>query len=173
MQNLRATRREALTVMAGAGALAVAGGAGAEDQRPPSGAPPGANALGAHFGFTKLVVGDLEKCAAFYRAVCGVEETGRVDAEIAGRRISEVLFAPTAAGGATPVLLAFHDAPKPAAGEVILGAITTDIDSFFARAIAAGGTLIEAIHEMPALKIKVGFAADPEGHWIEVVQQLG
>jgi len=130
------------------------------------------NALDVHFGFTKLVVADLEKSVAFYRAVCGVKETGRVDAAIAGRKISEVLFAPTANGGATLVLLAFHDAPKPASGEVILGAITRDIDAFFARALAAGGSVVEAAHEMAELKIRVGFVADAEGHLIEVVQPL-
>jgi catechol 2,3-dioxygenase-like lactoylglutathione lyase family enzyme len=166
------TRRESLHGIAAAGALAIAGGALAQDAQAP-GPTAGANALGVHFSFTKLVVADLEKCAAFYTAVCGLVETGRVDAEIAGRKISEILYAPTAAGGATFVLLAFHDAPRPAAGELILGVVTTDISAFFARATAAGGKLIEAIHEMPELKIKVGFVADPEGHWIEVVQQLG
>jgi predicted enzyme related to lactoylglutathione lyase len=131
-----------------------------------------ASVLGVHFGFTKLVVADLEKSAAFYRAVFELLETGRVDATISGRKISEVLFAPTAAGGATFVLLAFHDAPKPAGGEVILGAITHDIDAFLARAVSAGGSLVEAAHEMAELKIKVGFVADTEGHLIEVVQQL-
>jgi predicted enzyme related to lactoylglutathione lyase len=166
------TRREALHGIAGVGALAVAGEARAQAAQA-SAPTPGSNALGVHFSFTKLVVGDLERCAAFYRAVWGVEQTARIDAEIAGRKISEILYAPTAPGGATLVLLAFHDAPKPAAGEIILGAVTADIEAFFARAAAAGGRVIEAIHEMPELKIKVGFVADPEGHWIEVVQQLG
>jgi len=130
------------------------------------------NAFGVHLGFTKLVVADLEKSAAFYRAVCGVTETGRFEAAIAGRKISEVLFAPTASGGATLVLLAFDDEPKPASGEVILGAITPDIDAFFARALAAGGSVVEAAHEMAELKIRVGFVADVEGHLIEVVQPL-
>ncbi len=91
---------------------------------------------------------------------------------IGGRRISEVFFAATATGGATFVLLAFHDAPKPAGGEVILGAITSDIDAFFARAVSAGGSLVEAPHELVEPKIEAGFVADVEGHLIEVVQQL-
>jgi predicted enzyme related to lactoylglutathione lyase len=170
VKDLHATRREALGALAGASALALAGEAFARDAEPPAEAAP-ANPLGVHFGFTKLVVGDLERSVAFYRAVCGVVETGRVDAEIAGRKISEVLFAPTAAGGATLVLLAFHDAPKPATGEVILGVVVADADAFVARAVAAGGTVVEAVHAMPELKIRVGFVADVEGHWIEVVQQ--
>ena len=128
--------------------------------------------LGVHFGFTKLVVGDLEKSVAFYRAVCGLTETGRVDAAIGGRAISEVLFAPTAAGAATLVLLAFLDAPKPASGEVILGVVVRDADAFVARAAAAGGRIVEPVHAMPELAIRVGFVTDVEGHLIEVVQQV-
>lgn len=171
MEELRSTRREALAFLAGAGALAVAGAARAEEVESPKAAA-AANALGVHFAFTKLVVGDLEKCAAFYRGVGGLVETGRVDAEIAGRKISEILFAPTASGGATFVLLAFHDAPKPASNEVILGVVTSDVEAFCARAVAAGGAVAEAPHELPEMKIKVGFVTDVEGHWIEVVQPL-
>ena len=68
--------------------------------------------------------------------------------------------------------IAFHDAPKPASNEVILGVVTSDVDAFCARAVAAGGAVAEAPHAMPELKIKVGFVTDVEGHWIEVVQPL-
>jgi lactoylglutathione lyase len=140
-----------------------------ESSATPSAVP---SALGVHFGFTKLVVGDLERSVAFYRAVCGVTETGRVDAAIGGRGISEVLFAPTATGAATLVLLAFHDEPKPVSGEAILGVVVSDIDAFFARAVAAGGRVVEAVHAMPELKIRVGFVTDVEGHLIEAVEQV-
>ncbi len=166
-----ATRRAALGIFAAAAALAATGKAFGAEERPAQ-TPAAPNPLGVHFGFTKLVVGDLEKSAAFYRAVCGMTETGRVDAAIAGRKISEVLFAPTAAGAATLVLLAYHDAPNAASGEVILGVVVGDADAFVSRALAAGGRLVEAIHAMPELGIRVGFVADVEGHLIEVVQQV-
>lgn len=126
----------------------------------------------ADFGFTKLVVADLERSATFYKAVCGVEESGRVDAEIAGRKISEIMLHPTTPGGATLVLLRFHDLPRPAADELILGFMTLDLEAFVMRARDAGGSVYEEIKSMPEHGVRVAFVKDVEGHLIEVVQLL-
>lgn len=126
----------------------------------------------AHFGFTKLLVHDLEATATFYKTVCGLVETGRVDATIGGRAISEILFAPTSDAGATLVLLKFMDAPAPVSNEVILGFITDDVDAFFTRAVAAGGRIVEAPSAQPEHGVKVGFVTDVEDHLLEVVQLL-
>jgi len=161
------TRREALASLAGAGVLALAGGALAEE------APRAATAAAPsniHFGFTKLQVGDLEKCAAFYKDVCGLVEATRVNTESAGRKLSEILFAPTAPGGATFVLIHYYDAPAPVSGELILGFTTRDIDAFVARVSAAGGAIERAPYAIPEMKLRVAFVRDVEGHLIEVVQ---
>lgn len=126
----------------------------------------------AHFGFSKLVVGDLERSAAFYREVCGLVESGRYDAEIGGRAIREILFRPTDKGGGTLVLLAYLDDPKPGAGEAILGFSTPDLDAFTRRASAAGGSVFQAARTIDELKLRVAFVRDPEGHLLEVVQPL-
>jgi catechol 2,3-dioxygenase-like lactoylglutathione lyase family enzyme len=125
-----------------------------------------------HFSFTKLVVGDLEKCADFYKDVCGLTELARVTAEIEGRAIHEIMFHPTADGASTFVLLTFPDAPKPAGGEVILGFVTPDIEAFVKRTIAAGGRLTQPIASQPQHGVKVAFVRDIEGHLIEVVEML-
>ncbi|MDD3798823.1 MAG: VOC family protein [Novosphingobium sp.] len=126
----------------------------------------------AHFGFTKLLVEDLDKTAAFYKSVCGLEETARVDAKIGGRDISEILFAPTADSAATFVLLKFLDAPKPTNDEVILGFQTGDIDAFVERALAAGGAVVDPVWNNAEHGVKVAFVTDCEGHLIEVVQMI-
>jgi lactoylglutathione lyase len=126
----------------------------------------------ADFGFSKLVVGDLERCGAFYRAVCGMEESGRYDAELGGRPIREILFRPTSRGGGTLVLLSFTDDPRPGSGEAILGFTTPDLEAFVERARAAGGSLFQAIKTIDELKLRVAFVRDPEGHLLEVVQPL-
>ena len=126
----------------------------------------------AHFGFSKLVVGDLERSAAFYREVCGLVESGRFDAEIGGRAIREILFRPTDKGGGTLVLLTYLDDPKPGAGEAILGFSTPDVDAFVARALAAGGSVFEAARAIDELKVRVALVRDAEGHLLEVVQPL-
>jgi lactoylglutathione lyase len=126
----------------------------------------------ASFGFTKLIVGDLEKSAAFYKSVCGVVEQARVDDVLNGRPISEILFNPAMPGGPTFVLFTFHDMPKPSASEIILGFMTPDLDAFLDRARAAGGTVVEELGSRPELGVKVAVVKDIEGHLIEVVQML-
>ena len=123
------------------------------------------------FAFTKLVVGDLDRCAAFYEAVCGVRPRARIEGHITGRPITEIVYEPTSAGGASLVLLAYDGEPKPASGEIIVGFASADAEAFVARAVAAGGTLVEAVRDAPELRLKVGFAGDPEGHLIEVIER--
>lgn len=125
-----------------------------------------------HFGFTKLVVGDLETAADFYTSVCELTEMARVDAEIEGRPISEIMFNATGEGAATFVLLAYNGAPAPKAGEVILGFITTDVDAFVSRVVAAGGKVAQPAVRQPEHGVKVAFVRDPEDHLIEVVELL-
>ena len=124
------------------------------------------------FGFTKLLVDNLEASAGFYKSVCGLVETGRVDAAIAGRNIRELLFAPSHEGGATFVLLKFLDAPKPANDEVILGFTTDDVDAFVERVKAAGGAVAQPVCTLVEHGVKVAFVTDVEGHLIEVAQPL-
>jgi lactoylglutathione lyase len=125
-----------------------------------------------HFSFTKLVVTDLDASGVFYTEVFGVEEQYRVRAEIGGRPIDEILYQSTAAGGGTLVLLRFADTPEPPAGSVILGFVTDEIDDVFTRAIAAGASVVDPVHESPEHGVRVGFLADLDGHLIEVCQFL-
>ena len=131
-----------------------------------------ADAPRADFSFSKLVVGNLERSAAFYQAVCGLVESGRYDAEIGGRAIREIMFRPTRNGAGTFVLLSFVDSPRPASDEAILGFSTPDLDAFVRRARAAGGSVFQEPKTLDDMKIRVAFVKDPEGHLLEVVQPL-
>jgi predicted enzyme related to lactoylglutathione lyase len=128
--------------------------------------------MSSHFGFTKLVVGDLEKSAAFYESVAGLTRQTRIEAVIGGRAITEIVYEATARGGASLVLLSYQDTPTPAAGEIIVGFVTPDADAWMARAEAAGATIVEAPSDRAAIGLRVAFAKDPEGHLIEVIQPL-
>jgi predicted enzyme related to lactoylglutathione lyase len=119
-----------------------------------------------------LVVADLEASARFYADVFGLNETGRVRAEIAGRGIDEIMLNATAAGGAMLVLLRFDDQSAPSSDEVILGFISPDVDALVARATAAGGAVAQVPAAQPEHGVKVGFVTDNEGHLIEVVELL-
>jgi predicted enzyme related to lactoylglutathione lyase len=124
-----------------------------------------------HFGFTKVVVADLERCAGFYATTFGLVEQQRVHDEIAGRPIDEILYAPTRDGGATFVLLSFADG-EPAPGGVICGFLADDVDGCLARAVEAGGGVAQPAEDMPEYGHRVGFCTDPEGRLIEVVGPL-
>lgn len=126
----------------------------------------------AHFGFTKLIVQDLEGMATFYKDVAGLVEMARVQDSVGDRKIDEILFQPTAAGGSTLVLFKFLDRSAPASEEVILGFQTPDIVAFVERLKAGGGAVVTEIDNKPEHGVKVAFVTDPEGHLIEVVELL-
>ena len=123
-------------------------------------------------GFTKLIVEDLDKSAAFYEAVCGLVEEGRADEHIAGRPITEIYFKSDPPGTGTFTLTKFRDVVRPAVQAVILGFIADDIDAFVSRALNAGAEIFEAVQSQPAHGVKVAFLYDPEGNIIEVVELL-
>lgn len=126
----------------------------------------------SHFGFTKLVVQDLEGTAAFYKDVAGLAEMARIQDTIGDRQIDEILFNATGEGGATFVLFKFLDRDAPAQNEVILGFQTSDLEAFVERVQKAGGNVVEPIEVREAHGVKVAFVTDPEGHLIEVVELL-
>jgi predicted enzyme related to lactoylglutathione lyase len=125
-----------------------------------------------HFGFTKLIVNDLEKTVAFYKEVCGLEEWARVSADVNGREIDEIMLQPTAENGATLVLWKWRDRDAIVVDEVILGFQTPDVTAFVQRVRDAGGAIVQDIKDMPEHGVRVAFVTDVEGHLIEVVELL-
>lgn len=132
---------------------------------------PNAKTQDTDFMFTKLLVKDLEGAVAFYSAVVGLVEMNRVEAEVGARKVTEVVFMPTYAGGPMFILAQFHDTQTPAANEVILGLATQDIAGFIERAEQAGGRVIDPAREVPGMGgMQVAFVADPEGHVLQLSQ---
>jgi catechol 2,3-dioxygenase-like lactoylglutathione lyase family enzyme len=123
-------------------------------------------------GFTKLIVDDLDKCAAFYAAVCGLVEESRAEDQIAGRPIEELYFTSDPPGTGTFTLTKFLDAPARSEPGVILGFVTEDVDAFVDRARAAGAGVVEAAQSRPEFGVKVAFVNDLEGNLLEVVELL-
>ena len=124
----------------------------------------------ANLAFTKLVVHDLDLVVPFYEEVCGLRRVQRVQAEIAGEPIDEIIC--TSESGASLIFLQWvgRAAASPDT-EVIIGITTSDIAACFERATAAGGRVREApAANAAAGGMKVGFLEDPEGHLVEVVE---
>jgi predicted enzyme related to lactoylglutathione lyase len=125
----------------------------------------------ASFGFTKLVVRDLEKLAAFYCQVYGLHAVNRVRECIGAEEIDEIMLSPDPkAAWSSLVLLAYPGRGAPPNGEVILGFTTDDLVALLMRLQQAGGRIAAPVREMPELKLRVAFATDPEGHLAEIVQ---
>jgi predicted enzyme related to lactoylglutathione lyase len=131
--------------------------------------------MNAAFSFSKLIVHDLEKIAAFYRDVYGLHAVNRQRGHSIGdEQIDEIMMStdPSAQYGSL-VLLKYLGRGRPPTGELILGFTTDDLPGLLERVRAAGGAVHAPIVEMPELKLRVAFATDPEGHLAELVQMLG
>ncbi|ANI79228.1 VOC family protein [Sphingobium sp. EP60837] len=122
--------------------------------------------------FTKLIVEDADSMARFYATLCGLEEEGRGEDQIAGRPIQEIYFRSDPPGTGSFTLTKFLDAPRSASEAVILGFVAADIDQFVETAQSAGATLIEPVQSRSDHGVKVAFVKDIEGNLIEVVQLL-
>ncbi|GLV26428.1 VOC family protein [Sphingobium sp. Cam5-1] len=133
---------------------------------------PSGGTLDVNFMFTKLCVADLDKAARFYTALCGLIEMNRVEAEITGHRVSEIVYQPTYAGGPLFILAHFPGRAPPASDEVILGFSAKDVDAFLKRAVEAGGRILEPLKESGD-GMAHAFVADPDGHRIQISRSLG
>jgi len=120
--------------------------------------------------FTKLIVGDLERSAAYYESVFGLGELYRFEGKIAGDPFQQVVLG-IDGGMAGLILVRFTERDAPPNGAVILGFMTADLAGLVERAVAAGGTVHSDARDpkLPGVAL-VGFLADPDGHLAEVLQ---
>ena len=129
--------------------------------------------MNAHFSFTKLVVHDLEAMSAYYQRVYDLKEFDRVQADIAGEGIDEIMLGVDSAyGPGSIILLRFVDRPAPRPGAVILGFQTDDLDALVERTLEHGGSLHSGISQSDVAPVRVAFTVDPEGNLTECVQMV-
>jgi hypothetical protein len=130
----------------------------------------------AKFSFTKLIVDDEEKMAAYYSAVYGLNAVLRVQGDAGGLSapFREVILGPgdTMSPDESLVMFKFVDRSAPRDQESILGFLTDDLDALVERIVAHGGKPAGEIKSMPDHGIRVVFATDPEGHLSENVQMI-
>jgi predicted enzyme related to lactoylglutathione lyase len=126
----------------------------------------------ATFGFTKLVVHDLEAMATFYCDVYGLHAVNRVRGEsIGGEEIDEIMMSPDPkAQWGSLVLLRYLGRKASPNAEVILGFTTDDLPALVERVKKAGGGIAAPMKDLPHIGVRVAFATDPEGHLAELVQ---
>lgn len=130
----------------------------------------------ATYGFTKLVVDDLDAMSAFYCSVFGLHAGGRFsfDDAMEGERIEELSLATRPGEPYGPVtLLKYLDRPPVSPDGIVLGFTTPDVDGLVARALEAGGSLVGEVKAVPKHGIRIAFVRDPEGHLCELVEMTG
>lgn len=129
----------------------------------------------ARFTFTKIIVDDLEKPAAFYKSVLGMREMFRVSDFVTPEMpIEEIMLSLSGDMQAEPplVLFKFIGKPAPKGSDCILGFTVPDVDAVVARAVAAGGKVVRAPKDQPEHGVRVAFVTDLDGRLLEIVQML-
>lgn len=113
---------------------------------------------------TKIVVADLERSEAFYRAVVGFDQVQHIK----GEGFAEAIMRPTGnAAGAALVLYADGTTPPP--GEAVLVFETDDVPAFSERIVAGGGEVTHPAQTIDGLGLTFAMYKDPEGHLIEAI----
>ena len=127
------------------------------------------------YGFTKIVVDDLDRIAAFYQQAFGYREAQRVHSDVAGEPIEEIILVQGEGWGHTLPLVVWKWTGRaaPAGSDAILGYQTADVDALVANVVSAGGSVVDPPHDMPEHGVRVAFAKDPDGRYLELAQMLG
>ena len=124
------------------------------------------------FAFTKLLVNDLEGQFAFYSSVFERVERTRYEFDDRPDPLAEIIMTSPDGVQQSLVLIHFKNQPAPSPGSAVIGFQVTGIEEVVRRAESAGGTVTEPPKEMAEIGIKVAFVQDPEGHVLELFEQL-
>ena len=122
------------------------------------------------FGFTKIIVDDLDRIAVFYEQTMGFRQFQRVHSSVAGEPMEEIILV-HGEGMGQSVPLVGSPASQPTT--FWLGFQTKDVAALVAKVVAAGGSVVEAPREDPEHGVRVAFAKDPDGRLMELVELLG
>lgn len=123
--------------------------------------------------FTKLVVGNLPACEAFYVAL-GLKVVSRNEG--GEEEVHQQQCWLSATGDMTShvlILSRFVELPLPPRpvfpGEAWLTFSDVDVDATCATCLAHGGSVVRAGQDRPEHGVRAAVIADPEGHHIELV----
>jgi catechol 2,3-dioxygenase-like lactoylglutathione lyase family enzyme len=121
------------------------------------------------FGFTKIVVADMDRAVRFYSAI-GMKESQRYTTST----LLEIMLKFDGDGEPTLVLQKYADNRKVEIGTGYgnLGIVTPDIRGLYAKLEQIGFKPKSPPHEMAELGITVGMTEDPDGHPLEIVQMI-
>ena len=129
-----------------------------------------ANAAKSSFGFTKIIVRDLDGAVDFYDKILGLKLVQTVEFP---HLIEKLLAAPGQEAG--PFLVLYHEfegAPlKHGNAWGPIGFQVPDVDATYAEALAAGGTA--DMEPFNYEDVRVAMFCAPEGHKVELIGAPG
>ncbi|MEE2031115.1 VOC family protein [Rhodococcus chondri] len=124
------------------------------------------------FAFTKIFVDDIEKQAAFYRAAFEMTEKNRLTVGTGRDAVQEIILTSGRGDDSSLIVWRYIERPTPPPGEAVLGFNVPDVAATVRAVEEAGGTVDTPIEQMPDIGFAVAFVKDPEGHLIEIAQNL-
>ena len=163
------TLKQVLMLTLTAGLFGLAGAALAEDTYKMQAAPPGFGQK-MSFSSTKIVVADPAVALKFYAGVLGMKETGHYH----NNQIDETMLKFDGDNEPTLVLVHYADNRKIELGTAYgnLLFVTPDIKGLVGKLRAGGYKVPKEPAVSTQMGIIVGFAEDPEGRPIELVEML-
>lgn len=123
----------------------------------------------ANLAHVKLVVRDLDAAARFYGFICGLEQVARIEDEMDGRPMAEIIFEPASEGACSLVLLCYKDDRSVPEGQSVPVFFTDDVDAFAERVTSSGGR-VSQLRTVEDQRARVAFWYDPEGNLGETAQ---
>lgn len=123
------------------------------------------------FGFTKLVVEDLEAVRRFYGEAFGMVEVHRVSSDEHRYALDEaVLSLPGEPHAHSLLIVRYRRLPCPPSGAAWTGFVVADIVDTLAAVERLGGATEVPVHRNEDHGVLAAIASDPAGHLIELVQ---
>lgn len=123
---------------------------------------------GTSLYYVKLMVGDAEALAPFYREVFGMKEIRRIYEPEHIRPHLEIYLS---AGPTEQLcLMQYLNKAAPQPGEARIAFTVENADAAVAAAQAGGGSIILPAETLEEHNFRWATIADPEGHTIEVMQ---
>ena len=122
------------------------------------------------FAYAKVVVSDSDALTPFYTQALGLTAAMRIEEGQGDHAFVENFFSIGAGAPPQIVLISYRNRPAPAAGESIVAVMVDDVDETLAAIGRAGGTTTVPACDIPEHKMRMAYAADPEGHSIELMK---
>ena len=118
--------------------------------------------------YVKLMVGDAEALAPFYRDVFGMKEIRRIHQPEHVRPHLEIYL--SAAQTEQLCLMEYINKPAPRPGEARVAFTVENVDAAVSAALAGGGSIILPAETLEQHNFRWATIADPEGHTLELMQ---